>query len=235
MNYIENKTSFKEKYSAIEIDDIINNFVTKNYILLDYTNYLENMTYLSKEKIIELCQEFLKTLDEKLFLDFMKIVSNIKFIKEENNLSEDGKIFYENGIIKCTINLRNNLYDLFILVHEITHYLTMINPRKEEYKDEYLLFSEVFPFRIEEELIKYLSNNQIYNNDLKKCIKAREIVLKNIIKKVSDSKDNLVENIDFEFRYIISIIYKNKIKTKLSEGIYDIGILNIKDIIDFSI
>ena len=181
MNYIENKIKFKEQYSEIEIDDIINNFVTKDYILLDYTNYLEKMSYLSKEKTIELCHDFLKSIDEKLSLDFIKIINNIKFIKEENNFSDDGKIFYENGIIKCTINLKNNLYDLFILVHEITHYLTMINPRKEEYKDEYLLFSEVFPFRIEEELINYLSNNQIYNNDLKKCIKARDIVLKNII------------------------------------------------------
>jgi len=235
MNYIETKVKFNEKYSDIEINDILNNYVTKDYKIIDYNEFLYDMKYLSIEEIKTLCIEFFENKYFNLTEKVKKIIETIIFINANDKIKEDGNTFYENGIIKCNIYIKNNLYDLFILVHEITHYLTMIHPRKEEKKDEYLLFSEVLPFKLEDELINYLKEKENINKDLNKCINARKIILKNIVKKIYDKKDNLIENIEFEFRYIMAILYKNKIKIPVSEAIENIAILNIKEIIDFSI
>lgn len=240
MNYIENKLKFREEYSNIDIDEILNNYLTKGYNTIDYKEYLVGMKYYSKDEILKLCDDFFEDKFKVASFDVKKILKfqYVKFIEEENipmdNSIIDGKTTYNNGVIECSVILKNNLYDLFILVHELTHYLSMLKPRREEFAYEASVFSEVFPFRMEEELIKYLKEKGI-DNDLDKCIKARETILKNMVKHVITVKDNLTENIDFEFRYIISILYKNKLKVSLEKGIYSIGNLSIKEVIDFSI
>ena len=234
MNYIESKINFEKKYSNIDLDLVIDNFIKEKKVLM-YEKYFNEMKELSQREIINICIDFFSTKEEKLYKEVFDLLSsnNICFVNNEDMF--EGRTVFENGDIKCLVVLKNNLYDLFILVHELTHYLTISTGRKDEYMDEFMLFSEVLPFRMEEELILFLKDKKEYFSDLEKCIKIRESVLSEIINHLFDYKDNLIEDVDVSFRYLISIIYKNRVIGKLSDAIINFGNLDIKEIIDFSI
>jgi len=234
MNYIESKINFEKKYSNIDLDLILENFV-KDRNVFSYKKYFNDMNKISQREIINICIDFFSTKEEKLYKEVFDLISsnNVCFVNDEDMF--EGRTIFENGDIKCLVVSKNNLYDLFILVHELTHYLTISTGRKNKYMDEFMLFSEVLPFKMEEELIHFLKDKKEYSFDLEKCIKIRDGVLSETINHLFICKDNLVEDVDVHFRYLISIIYKNRIIRDLSDAIINFGNLDIKEIIDFSI
>ena len=227
MNYIENKINFERNYVKAD-------FVKEEYIL-NYNLYFSQMKSISMEEIKSLCLEFFSSCEDTFYNEVYNLMlkNKINFIKDSNLY--DGKTTFENGNINCTVVLKGNLYDLFILVHEITHYLTISTGIKELNIDEFMLFSEVFSFKMEDKLISFLKNKKIYISDLDKCIRIRKGVIYNIIKKLEIHKNDLLENVDYNFRYLISIMYKNKIICDLKDAIINFGNLSINKIIDFSI
>lgn len=235
MNYIENKINFEKKYMKFSLKEM-ELFSYRNHPYYDVA--LEGMKYYSKNDIMMLCLSFFSSLSLEIRekIDYIIASSRIHFLegnaKGENLL--DGNTVYENGKLVLSIVLRHNLYDLFILVHELTHCVTILNEKRKTFDEQFSLFSELLPLRIEDELISFLSGENVPLDDLRKCVKARKLILNNMVCYLASNKDNLVLNVDFEFRYLVSAICKERIKVPLVYALLNFGNIDIKNIVDFS-
>lgn len=234
MNYIENKVNFEKKYMKFSLQEI-NCFPYKNSAYYDVV--LKGMKYYSRNDIMVLCLSFFSSfsLEVKEKIDYIISSSNIYFLEDESKEKGllDGNTVYENGKLALSIVLRHNLYDLFILVHELIHCVTILNEKREMYDNQFALFSELLPIRIEDELVSFLIGENAPLDDLRKCVKARKMVLNNMVCYLANNKDNLVLDVDFEFRYLVSIICKERIKVPLVYALLNFGNIDIKDIVDF--
>ena len=58
MNYIESKINFEKKYSNIDLDLVIDNFIKDKKVLM-YEKYFNEMKELSQREIINICINYI--------------------------------------------------------------------------------------------------------------------------------------------------------------------------------
>ena len=85
MNYIESKINFEKKYSNIDLDLVIDNFIKEKKVLM-YEKYFNEMKELSQREIINICIDFFSTKEEKLYKEVFDLLSsnNICFVNNED-------------------------------------------------------------------------------------------------------------------------------------------------------
>ena len=147
------KIEIESSYKKIVKSDII-------YQLLDVLKC--NCTKLNYENKIhsafDMAMRFYKEYNEKYYRIIMNGIENERIIFSKN----EGKSFVntESGI--ACIRLNENDSDLFIIVHELAHYIDR-NSNPKIVPDEYWPFSEIFSFYIEKRLELWLDSKEYKN------------------------------------------------------------------------
>lgn len=142
---------------------IINHFINLYYksfndidLASDDKEYIE---HISISETLDIVCSFLNEYDKELYNIFMNVMSfnreSIIFVS--NELSNNSSSLNSNSN-KITINVRNNIEDVFAIVHEFMHYVDATKAKNKENS----IYSETSSITIELFLHKYLSDNKIH-------------------------------------------------------------------------
>lgn len=145
---------------------IINHFINSYYKYfddIDLSNddkeYVENI---GVNETLDIVCSFLNEYDKELYNIFMNIMSfnreSIIFVS--NELSNNSSSLNSNSN-KITINVKNNIEDMFTIVHEFMHYIDATKAKNKKNS----IYSETSSITIELFLHKYLLDNKIHSLD----------------------------------------------------------------------
>lgn len=145
---------------------IINHFINlyyKSFNDIDLANDdKEYIEHISISETLDIVCSFLNEYDKELYNIFMNIMSfnreSIIFVS--NELSNNSSSLNSNSN-KITINVKNNIEDVFAIVHEFMHYVDATEAKNKENS----IYSETSSITIELFLHKYLSDNKIHSLD----------------------------------------------------------------------
>lgn len=221
-------TCFKYE-RLVNVLNVINN---KEMVGINPKIYLKNLKYLSKEKILNYIINYFETIDLGYYVT-EKIKSNEIKIYDLNEA--DGEM-----LLKCArcrkvddkfivfLPLSYTMLDIFLGVHEITHFLILNNKYNSDLNQS-RYFSEIEPTLAEYNLKEFLlKQDGLYLEEIENVIRYRKCVyqshvtrfinylyFKNIITKnerieygiISDNFSNDLINttdIKFSFRYVLA-------------------------------
>ena len=145
---------------------IINHFINlyyKSFNDIDLANDdKEYIEHISISETLDIVCSFLNEYDKELYNIFMNVMSfnreSIIFVS--NELSNNSSSLNSNSN-KITINVKNNIEDVFAIVHEFMHYVDATKAKNKENS----IYSETSSITIELFLHKYLSDNKIHSLD----------------------------------------------------------------------
>lgn len=145
---------------------IINHFINSYYKHFDDIDLLngdkEYIEHIGINETLDIVCSFLNQYDKELYNIFMNIMSfnreSIIFVS--NELSNNSSSLNSNSN-KITINVKNNIEDVFAIVHEFMHYVDATKAKNKENS----IYSETSSITIELFLHKYLLNNKIHSLD----------------------------------------------------------------------
>lgn len=145
---------------------IINHFINlyyKSFNDIDLANDdKEYIEHLSISETLDIVCSFLNEYDKELYNIFMNVMSfnreSIIFVS--NELSNNSSSLNSNNN-KITINVKNNIEDVFAIVHEFMHYVDATKAKNKENS----IYSETSSITIELFLHKYLLDNKIDSLD----------------------------------------------------------------------
>ena len=193
---IEIESKYKKYVSKDIIDLIIDNFTSK-YKKINYPKTISNP--------LEIVLQFYQNYNEEFYNLILNGINNNKIIINDS----ESKSFINIKDNITHINLFGNDSDLFILVHELAHYIDR-NYKNYIIPDKYWFLSETFAFYMEKTFEKSL-NKEKY----KKLINARK-------NNRLYHETNMVKAIKYEYYYEQLFINNNFINTE------DIDIYKIK-------
>ena len=211
------------------LNNIIDNFIKDNDVYVQYLPIIKksgNIIFDDKIEVeekkwsrtmtlnesIQICYNFLKTVDEDLASYFQNIIRSVDSdnIPYVNFISRKDSPYAQNSVKhgRVYIYYDNDPYDAFIIIHELLH---KMNDYTYKYKDqgysetyERLYFTEAVSMLGEEMLGRYmLKNNIITQNDynyrrylrlldVKECI--RDVIIENEL--INMRKNNITINYD---------------------------------------
>lgn len=142
---------------------IINHFINlyyKSFNDIDLANDdKEYIEHISISEALDIVCCFLNEYDKELYNIFMNVMSfnreSIIFVS--NELSNNSSSLNSNSN-KITINVKNNIEDVFAIVHEFMHYVDATKAKNKENS----IYSETSSITIELFLHNYLSDNKIH-------------------------------------------------------------------------
>lgn len=147
---IKKEATYKKIVKVEIIHELINLFRQYNCIKLDYSKIVENP--------IEMALQFYKDYNIKYYKMIMDGINCKKIII---NYSKS-KSFIDTKNNDLFINLNGNDSDIFMIVHELAHYIDR-NSIPQIIPDEYWFLSEVFSFYMERNLEFWLTNKNLEN------------------------------------------------------------------------
>lgn len=181
---------FLEKEIIYQLIDIFKG----DYNKISYPNRIKNP--------LEISLQFYKNYNEEYYKMIMDGIQNDKI----EIIQGEGKSFVNTNTNTTHIRLYGNDSDIFIIVHELAHYIDK-NSCPQIISDDYWFLSETFAFYMEKKLEKWLEykkyeelisirrNNRLYYES--KMLKAIEIEL--YYEELYKDKGTIEENdIDFE-------------------------------------
>lgn len=214
-NWMNNLSFFN--YHSFIIDNIEYLWQLTNFIGFSFSNYSDNeyqakhnYSSISLDETINLAQDFFTNhnfdINIRKMIEDNILLLNINGNKKTNNYYEtihDGSSYYdENGNRIITINLEETIYDSFVIVHELMHYLNQPLHKRNEVSD---LLTEAVSYGAELIFSEDLKNTE-YNQDREAHFKSLE---------------KTTYNYAYNIYYIYKIINLYKVKNDITKEKYN--------------
>ena len=160
-----------EGYNTSIVSNRLINLLADNGIIeLENLENLELKSNINITESFNIVFSFLKKFDINLYNMFINMIENDKesFVFLNNDINEDNSNFINNDG-KVTVAVRNNIKDVFTIVHEFIHKVYFQKDiRSKVIFDNY---TEVSPITVELYLYKYLTEFTEYGLDAEKVMK----------------------------------------------------------------
>ena len=176
MYFSDIKVQFKnvklhEGYNTSIISNRLINLLADNGIIeLENLENLELKSNINITESFNIVFSFLKKFDINLYNMFINMIENDKesFVFLNNDINEDNSNFINNDG-KVTIVVRNNIKDVFTIVHEFIHKVYF----QKDISSKVIFdnYTEVSPITVELYLYKYLTEFTEYGLDAEKVMK----------------------------------------------------------------
>ena len=160
-----------EGYNTSIISNRLINLLADNGIIeLENLENLELKSNINITESFNIVFSFLKKFDINLYNMFINMIENDKesFVFLNNDINEDNSNFINNDG-KVTIVVRNNIKDVFTIVHEFIHKVYF----QKDISSKVIFdnYTEVSPITVELYLYKYLTEFTEYGLDAEKVMK----------------------------------------------------------------
>ena len=160
-----------EGYNTSIVSNRLINLLADNGIIeLDNLENLELKSNVNITESFNIVFSFLKKFDINLYNMFINMIENDKesFVFLNNDINEDNSNFINNDG-KVTIVVRNNIKDVFTIVHEFIHKVYF----QKDISSKVIFdnYTEVSPITVELYLYKYLTEFTEYGLDAEKVMK----------------------------------------------------------------
>lgn len=160
-----------EGYNTSIVSNRLINLLADNGIIeLDNLENLELKSNINITESFNIVFSFLKKFDINLYNMFINMIENDKenFVFLNNDINEDNSNFINNEG-KVTIVVRNNIKDVFTIVHEFIHKVYF----QKDISSKVIFdnYTEVSPITVELYLYKYLTEFTEYGLDAEKVMK----------------------------------------------------------------